>query len=203
MEGKTVISEFIEKPVQSFFVNAGLSDENAQQLSLVQDELVQVLPDVIWASPRNALHITLVDLLSARVDYNADKLQLFQSHFNEYDAALQDILKDQHAIEVKFSQVKTTPEAIIIVGEDNGSFARIRNAFSERVQLLSGTKPAPQIIHSSLCRYKQQADLEPIQEFVSKQRISFTEHINSFRLTREVVWSLVQFELVKKYKLKA
>lgn len=203
MEGKTVVSEFIEKPVQSFFVNAGLSTQNASKIATVQQTIGEAFPRVIWSSPAQALHISLLDLLSARTQYAADKLQLFQEHFSEYNTALSEILAQEGIIKVTFSQLRVTPQAIIIIGSDNGSFERIREALKGRISLLPGTKPMPQLIHSTICRYKQEVDLKPIEDLVSQQSISFVEYITVFRLTREIVWPLVEFEVVKEYSLEA
>ncbi|MEK7649990.1 MAG: hypothetical protein AAB367_03495 [Patescibacteria group bacterium] len=157
--------------------------------------------DVIWCTPPQTFHITLLDWIAPLVDYGREKEQVFQEIFLSYDKALQDILAKEKPFTIDFSEIRVSEGAIILFGHDNGTFQRMRKAFTDVITLIPGTKPPAQIVHSTVCRYQKEVDLSPIQEFVAKQQIQIIQPINEFRLIHETTVPMLEFEVVKIYKV--
>lgn len=110
-------------------------------------------------------------------------------------------MKDIGPIQVTFDAVKVAPAAIFIVGHDNGEFEQIRQYFLDNVELLPDTKRPPTIIHSTIGRFTEEIEPEPLQDFLAGIEVLFTETITTFRLVKETVDPLLEFETIKEYKL--
>ena len=167
----------------------------------MQKEISEKFGDAVWSAPAKALHITLFDWLAPLVDYGKDKDELFKQIFPEYDRVVSQALKTAGPIAVTFMAVKVAPAAIFIVGHDNGQFEQIRNYFLDNVELLPDTKRPPTIIHSTIARFTKEIELEEIEQFIENLTVSFTETIDTFRLIKETVDPLLEFEVIKEYKL--
>ncbi|RJQ37607.1 hypothetical protein C4552_00390 [Candidatus Parcubacteria bacterium] len=198
---RTIPTQWLEKNVDGYLLNAGFSSKNSGVLESFQRELKESFPDVIWCTPVGGLHITLFDWLAPLVDYGMDKKRLFDEYFESYDAVLTEILNDIGPIPIEFSELRVTPNAIITVGVDNGSFQEIRDKFISRIDLIPGTKPPPKIIHATLCRYQKEIDLALIKNIAGTKRVNLKEEVREFRLLHEIIAPMVEFELVKKYRL--
>lgn len=201
METRTVICEELGKPVVGSMINSCFARENVEKIVNIQNKLQQQFPQIIWNTPPESLHITLMDWIAPLVDYGEDKQDLFQKLFPKYNSVLEEILSKEYTINVHFSELRVTPKAVILVGTDNGSFQRIRDTFMEEIDLTPGTKLPPTIIHSSLARYKAESDLKPIEYAITQLELSFYQTVSEFRLVHETVASMIQFEIIKTYKL--
>lgn len=201
MELSQVI-DWVGKPLTGYVVNTGFSDENTETLGKLIDEIQMTFGESVFCMPKPSLHITLLDWIAPLVDYDGqDKDELFSRIKPEYDKAMEEVLADTGPITVRFDELRVTPTTILIVGHDNGQIQNIRDQFLEKVELLPGTKPPPQIIHSSLARFTEPIDLNPVRSFIASQTLDITQQITSFRLVRTVKEPMLEYETFKRYKL--
>jgi hypothetical protein len=198
---KTIIGNDIGRQVTGYMINAELDDNNKTVIGTIQKKIVDEFGGAIWPAPRNSLHITLLDWLAPLVDYGADKDELFQNIRERYDEVLSASLARTATITVTFNTINVGRSAIFISGQDNGEFARIRQEFVDGVTLLPGTKLPPTIIHSTICRFNEEIEMPPIENLVDKLSIDLAQQISRFRLVRETVDPMLEFEMIKEYPL--
>lgn len=198
----TVIDNHIAKSVTGYMVNAIFDNDAKGQIEVIQNKLADEFGSSIWLAPIDSLHITLLDWIAPLVDYGEDKSQLFQTHFTEYDSALQTALHEIRPLPLLFDTIKATPGAIIITASDETKFNEIRQDFLDRATLLDGTKQPPTIVHSTIARYKKEIPLEPIVRFIESLNVEFSYEVDRFRLVRENIAPQLQHELLKEYFLK-
>lgn len=152
--------------------------------------------------PSQSLHITLLDWIAPLVDYGGqDKKVLFEKIKDKYDEALSGIIGDTQPITVSFTEIKVFPSTIIVLGHDDGQFQKIRDKFLEAVELLPGTKLPPNIIHSSIIRFTGEIPIKDVEQFVAQCTVNFTQIIDSFRLVHSTREPMLEFEVLKEYKL--
>lgn len=197
----TKIYEDKGKVVIGYVLNIPLSSENQQKIVAFQQELRNKFNEGIWAVPSASLHITLMDWLAPLVDYTKDKDELFEELLPEYEKVLENILKNTRSFKISFSEVEVGEGAIFMKGQDQGQVDTIRNQFIEKIALLPGTKQPPKIIHFTLARFTKELPLEPIGEFVKDYSLLLEQEVDSFRLVRESVTPMLQFEIIKEYFL--
>lgn len=190
-----------KQQVIGYIINSGLSDHLANEVRNVQTSLTEKFPEAIWATPLDSLHITLMDWLAPLVDYGKDKDEIFHSIENEYADVLQNILANQDPIKVMFDTIEVYPAAIIIKGHDDGSYQRIREQFLDRIDLLPGTKPPGQIIHSTICKFLQPTDINQVKAFVEGVNLAISEEVSEFRLARESQVFMQRYEVLRRFTL--
>lgn len=198
---RAVINPNIGRDVLGYVVNTLFDEESQQTVAEMQQKIADEFGDSIWAAPPGALHITLMDWIAPLVDYGRDKDQLFAELRPSYEAALENALEGVAPIDVHFNTLKVAPDAIIMIGQDDGQMQQIRHKFLESIDLLPQTKRSPAIIHSSIIRFKNEQDLEPIIDLVAQQKLSLRFAISAFQLVRETSLPMLEYEVIKEYKL--
>jgi len=198
----TQIYDLHEKEPVSYVLNFGFSPNGQREIVQIQSALEQDFPGVIWSSPPRALHITLMDWLAPFVDYGPSNDDVFEKIFLDYDAVLVDLIKTiDTPLVVNFNEIAVSPVAVIIKGDDNGQLQVIRDSFLDKIKLLPGTKPPPRIVHSTICRYLKRVALENIRQSISLMSLSFTEKLDKIRLVRETKIPMLEFKVLKEYKI--
>lgn len=197
----TLINKDIGSPVCGYMLNSNFDAKAVEAIAQLQKKIVGQFGPAVWIQPPETLHITLMDWLAPLVDYGQQKEVLFKQLFPQYDQVLSNILKDVAPIRIMFDTVAASPGAIIVRGHDNGAIQRIRDRFTDAVDLLPNTKQPPTIIHSSIGRYTQQIPVEPICDFVAQQELSFVYELTEFQLVQETVAPMLAHQLVKTYSL--
>lgn len=103
------------------------------------------LPGVIWPMPANTLHFTLYEIIQPK-EYSENKEVLFKRHQHEYEELPAEILSSVKPITVNFNTIEASPYAIIVRGEDNGTFNKIRAQILEQLPVVAESKQPPDII---------------------------------------------------------
>jgi len=185
-------------------VNTLLSQSTQDKVRNLQNILVSELRDVAWATPPDALHITLLDWLAPLVDYGDDKEGVFEKIHFEYDAALAGILETIEPINVNFNGAIVSPSAIAIIADEESTqaFNDIRQKFLAKIDLLPNTKQPPNIVHSTIVRFVGEVALGDVKKVVDTLDIAFVEHVDSFQLVRETVLPMMDYSVIKRYPLK-
>jgi hypothetical protein len=187
--------------VSGYMLNGALSKSNQVFISQLQKRFSDTFGDTIYTLPFDSLHITLMDWVAPLVDYMMSKDQLFQKLFSQYDEALTEILDNVQEINIHFDTLKVSNGAIFLVGTDNGQFQAIRNAFVDKVSLVTGTKQPPTIIHTTIARFTKEIELDNVQRFALTEFVSFTQSVKEFRLVNEKKIPMLEYDLVKYYAL--
>lgn len=198
---KTIVNQEIGLPAIGYMLNTLPDETNRKKVAELQAMFTAKFGDVIWNTPPETLHITLMDWLAPLVEYPEDKDLLFERLFASYDAAFTEVLKVHRPIRVRFDMLKVTPNAIILIGHDMGEFQSIREGFLRKIELLPKTKQPPAIIHTTIARFRKEQDLQPIIEFVNGLGVSFEHVVTHFRLVREVIVPQLEYEFIKEYPL--
>ncbi len=199
---RTIPNHDINRPVVGYMLNTEISPENCPQISHIQAHLSEHFGDAVWNTPPETLHITLFDWLAPLVDYGQDKERLFEQIFPEYDKAVRKAVAQEHLVRVTFDTINVSPAAVFITGHDDGTFARIRKFFLDHAVLLPNTKLPPQIIHSTIARFVGELSVEEVQASLKGLHLSFEQPVASFRLIKETLDPMLQFEEIKRYQLK-
>lgn len=177
-----------------------LSDNAQSQIMAFLGDLDKELPDTLWCMPPNALHITLCEIYQPK-DYGQDKTSLFEQRRQQYEDTVQKVLAGFGKIAVNFNVIEASPGAIIVHGQDNGSFNAIRAQLVESLPLPADTKRPPDIVHSSVARYTKVISLDEVQRVVAVHQIDFNEEIIEFKLVRCTVQPLLEYEVLQTYSL--
>ena len=195
--------DWLNKSFVSYVMNTEFSDDNANVLTELIDQVRGQYGNAVFCPPRSALHVTLLDWIAPLVDYDGgNKDELFANIQPSYDKAMSEILASVNPVTVRFDTVKVSPSTIYVVGHDNGEFQKIREQFLEIIELLPNTKLPPNIIHSSLARFTQPIELSKVSAFIAKQQLDVTQEITNFRLIRGTKEPNVEFEILKRYELR-
>lgn len=195
-------AEWIGKSIIGYVVVAIFSQSGKEQIGKLLDALKAELPDVLWAMPPEALHITLCEIILSLQDYTVDKNELFEQKRGIYEDGLKNILSSQTKISINFNGLEASPKAIIIRGSDDGSFQKLRKQIIENIPLPEATKPPPNILHASIARYLREVELSRVKGIVNEHSIDFREVVEEFRLIKSVKAPLLEYETLQLYKLK-
>lgn len=90
---------------------------------------------------------------------------------------------------------------MIVRGEDDGTFNKIRAQILEEMPIIAESKQPPDIIHSSIARYLKGQDFEHVQEIIQRHSINFTETITEFKLLKNRKFPLLEYDTIRTYKL--
>lgn len=185
-----------------YMLNAEFSQANKAALQLVLNNFESHFKKSVFIMPISSLHITLLDWIAPLVEYKGqDKDRLFSSIRAEYDSAISEILNSIGPIKVHFKEIGVSPSTIYIVGQDNGEFQTIRDKFLHKVSLLPNTKQPPKIIHSSLARFVKAIAIKPVENYIRNIEIDLVQEISNFRLVHSTIEPMLEFEVLKRYKL--
>ena len=197
---KTVPTENISRNDVAYVLVAQPSEALQQEIARLLGALEKELPGVIWTMPSGALHFTLYEIIQPK-EYSENKEELYSRHQQEYEELPAKILSSIQPIEVNFNTVEASPYAIIIRGDDDGIFNDIRTHLIKQLPIIAESKLPPDIIHSSIARYVKEADLEQVQEIIKRYPINFKETVTEFKLLKNRIFPLLEYDTIKTYTL--
>lgn len=194
--------DWIGKPVLGYAVSARFGDSNRKILAELISQIELAFPGTTFSAPSASLHITLLDWVAPLVNYNGqDKDGLYRQVKADYTKAIKNILAGFGPISVRFTEIRVVPSGIIIVGQDGGQFGDIRRQFNQRVEVLTGTKPPPEIVHSTLARFTVVTEIEPYVDFIRGKSIDMPQVVDEFVLTRSLMEPMLDYEIVQRFSL--
>lgn len=186
-----------------FVINAAFSKENTNTITAWLEGLQQVAAEGVYTMKSEGLHITVLDWVAPLFDYEgADKRRLYDELYPSYDTAFRRITDSIEPFDVRFTELRVTPGAIILVGQDGGQFQSLRQELTNSVDLPKGSKQPPNIIHSSLARFvAPEVDLAPLEEYARNNPLDLTQHIDEFRLVETRREPMQDFRIIDTYGL--
>jgi len=203
MEQLTKPVDWVGEEHLGFVINAAFSPENTETITAWLAGLQEAVGEGIYTMKPEGLHITVLDWIAPLVSYDGvDKRALYKELYPEYDTALRNVTNGMQPFDVHFNELRVTPGAIILVGQDGGQFQSLRKQFTDRVELPKGGKQPPSIIHGSLVRFvAPEIALAPIEEYARNNPLDITQHIDSFRLVETRREPMQDFDVLDTYSL--
>jgi hypothetical protein len=195
--------DYLHKYTVGYMVNAAVSEKVHYDIYQLQHAFASAFPNAVWATPANALHVTLMDWLAPLVDYGQDKDALFERNFPAYDAVLHESLRRVTPIDVVFSRLVVSESAVVLVADEkcNSTFNDIRQKFLSQTELLKGTKLPADIAHSTIIRFVGEIPLEEVQKVADSLQFSISQTIDEFRVVRETELPMLNYSVIKSYPL--
>lgn len=186
-----------------FVINAAFSKDNQRILSDWLAGLRQQAPEGLYAMTPEGLHITVLDWIAPLFAYSGvDKHELFKRLRPEYEQTFERITARIAPFSVTFTELRVTPGTIILTGQDDGQFSKLREAFTSSITLPEGAKAPPTIIHSSLARFVPPAvPLGPIMEYCAKHPLQIEQPIKAFRLIETRSEPMRDFTVLRSFDL--
>ena len=197
---ETILANNIEQEEVGYVLLALLSNNAQSQIAGLLSSLDKEHPGTLWCMPQNALHITLCEIYQPK-HYGQDRTVLYEQNRQQYEDSARAVLANFAKITVNFNAIEASAGAIIVRGEDDGSFNAIRAQLVEKLPLPVETKRPPDIVHSSIARYKKVVSLDEVQRSVANHQISFEEEVTEFKLVRCTVQPLLKYEVIQMYPL--
>ena len=188
----------VTKPDVDCIAVALMSAHAQQQVQVLLQKITQRLGDTVWPMPADTLHITLCEVIQPK-PYVEEK-ELLLKNLPRYQSVLEEILAVP-AISVTFTAIEASPQAIIIKGQDDGTFNRLRKQLVSKLPLPNETKAPPEIIHSTIARFRNEVDLDMVKSVIADLKVNFVEAVCEFQLLLKTAPHLVTYTLVQRYPL--
>jgi hypothetical protein len=183
----TFISPLIHSPEEHAIV--ALPDSvSIQRIVKIQTLIKSVLGDIIWLTPPNTLHSTLMEIVCDTEYTGLSRKEYFRHWYDRYNDATSNVIAQFRPIDVTFSELYVSPGAIILKAVDPKPLNDVRAALLEHIVLPEQTKLPPDIAHCSVARYNEAVDLEEVRERVRRVDICVDVglHISEFKLVRDL-----------------
>lgn len=197
---KTQIADYIGKPDNAYALLAFLSDDTKHAVGSLLADLKQKIGDGLWTMPKEALHITLCEIIQPK-PYIQDKQSLYEANETAYENTPGKILAKFKPINIRFNKIIASPQAITIQGQDDGSFNNIRQQLVDHLPMPGETKLPPDIVHCSIARFTQELDIEKVRQIVARYSINYMETIEEFKLVNNLAPPLLQYKVIRRYSL--
>lgn len=195
-------AQYLGSADNAYALVALLSAGTKQQILSLLDSLKDEIGEGLWTMPSDALHVTLCEIIQPK-PYSQDKQLLYEANARKYENVPAEILRQFRPIEVHFNKIEVSPQAIIIRGEDDGSFNKIRQQLVEKMPLPKETKFPPDIVHTSIARFTKPLELERIKGIVANHAFDCVETVNEFKLVNNLAPPLLSYRTVRTYRLES
>ncbi len=196
----TIPVDNIGEETVNYVLLALLSQKTRSKLTELLSNLNTELPNMLWLMPAEQMHITLCEIIQPK-NYSVDKDVLYASRKDEYEDAIGNILSSISSFNVTFDILEASTKAIITRCSNTNTFNSIRSQLMKNIQFPSETKLPPDITHSSIARYLKKIDLELVQNGLQNHTLSLDEEVTEFKLLRNTVYPLQNYEIIKSYSL--
>lgn len=197
----TDVDTTLSKKAFGYTVRKDLSQELIDQIKDFQKLLEKRFPGAFFLPDEKELHMTLMIWLSSRIDTGKAKNSEFDAVYPEYDSSLQKALSFVSPFSIRFRTLKLTNKTIILLGEDHGQCAQIRESWRTHIVPTKSTPPVPEIIHCTIAVCKEPLERIKVQSVIDMHTIDCNEPVDSFTLVRESKMRMQEFEEVKRYRL--
>ncbi|HSW36868.1 MAG TPA: hypothetical protein VLG37_00695 [Candidatus Saccharimonadales bacterium] len=178
-----------------------LSNASIRNVEQIQQQIVKLLSDVVWITPSNCLHITLMEII-CNTDYgNLPRKQLFSDWYRHYSEIAKEIIGQFSDFSLDFNTLEISPSAIIIKASDPGPLNNIRSALLSKTTLPRKTKLPPDIAHSTIARFTKATELERLREIIGSIKVNINEHIESFKLIEGLAPPILDPKEITNYPL--
>lgn len=198
---KTIISD-LDLSYPGYIVIASLSQATAAKIHKIQDELAAQLPEgSLWLPRNEQLHVTLLHVVTDGIaPKNANNPALFATVKDNAIRALDAAIPTELDIKLELEFIGSSPPALIVKWRDYGAYDEIRSKFLERFNLPEGTRQPPNIVHTTIARFRKEIDYKAVERAVASiKRPEITEHTTSFHLAMVTKALLQEHEVLETF----
>lgn len=186
--------------VIAYWIVSPVPDELARAISEIQVALRKRFSDAVWVVPRESLHISFNAL--SPIFEGDERGNVPSTPSPTFLKAFDKIISGQ-PIELHFDTIEAFPAAIILKAHDNGTYKSLRDQFNAAVELPSGTKPTPSIIHTTICKFHSATELDVVKGFLARKSIRLDISVLEFRVVREKILYMVDYDVLQRFTLSA
>ncbi|HWZ65839.1 MAG TPA: hypothetical protein VNX65_03505 [Patescibacteria group bacterium] len=195
-------SEF-EHPSEGYIVIAPLSEASKQRIADIQSQFVERFgEDNLWAPSGDQLHITFAHIITPDAEYKEDRATLFSRLRPLATAALNKTIPGPFTITSQFYAIEASPSAVILKASDDGSFERFRKGFISNFSPPDGTRMPPEIIHTTILRFRNSIDLNVVRQLAQKIMtgfVPFEEQTTVLQMIREKKIFVQEHEVLEEF----
>ena len=185
-----------------YMSNIALDVDAATQVSALQQKIGHAFSKGVWFQPEDSLHITLFDFIAPKVEYDVPRRELFrQQHETIFDTMAQ-LAVESHTFTITLQSIHVSQSAIYLQGKDDGSVRAIRDRFTELYDLDERTKKPPAIIHSTIGRFTNAADIHDLNEYIQEMEVNIDVPVKHLRLVHERRLPMLDYEILDTWKLR-
>jgi hypothetical protein len=179
----------------SYQVQFPLSEAARLALAKVSEQLDREAPSAFWRSPPETLHVTCHSLVSPRDTYDKEK---YWGQISPQAVACMGLLASQiRGFSLRFCRVKVTDQAIVAIAEDQPSVCEARAIFAGLIPPPPVEPAKINIIHATLCRYRDPARIPPdLLRRSARIRLDICSTIGAAVLVRELRYPSLETEIV-------
>lgn len=181
----TIISPPVHSP-DEFAIVAMPDSEPRQKITAIQNQINALLGDVIWLTPPQALHSTLMEIICDTKYEGLSRREHFEYWYQRYSKTAEEVLAQFSPFDITFNELHASAGAIILKAADTQAFNDIRAALLEHTTLPVQTKTPPDITHCSIARYNQEVDLSSVQEQIKGIEVDINVHVDHFMLMTDL-----------------
>jgi hypothetical protein len=181
----TIISPLVHSP-DEFAIVAMPDSEPRQNITAAQNQVKALLGDVVWLTPPNALHSTLMEIICNTKYEGLSRRAHFERWRERYSNAAREVLAQLPPFDITFDELHASVGAIILKAADTTMFNAIRGALLEHMTLHAQTKVPPDITHCSIARYNQEVSLESVCEQLKGIEVDISLNVDHFMLMTDL-----------------
>lgn len=160
------VSNF-DGPSDGYIIIAPLSAASRAALESLQDQMAAKLPaDSLWLPRGEQLHITFAHIISPETEH-PDRPALYRKLGPQVLEILGRMVPTDLDIALELAAVEAFPAAIIAKWRDDGTYARLRERLMQEFTPPQGSRLPPQIIHTTLARFRQEVPMQAVQDAVA------------------------------------
>jgi hypothetical protein len=190
----------LDSPADGYIIIAPLDERIKTALTGVQNKIAEVIPrSTLWLPEDDQLHVTFAHIISPDAKYAESTQSLFTRVGSTAISALGEIVPNDLDIPILFDKIEAFPGSIVVMGRDDGSMQQLRTAFGARFKRPEGTRPAPEIIHTTIARFREEMDLDIVRKCVAGLSVSFEGHITQLQLIHEQKIFVQEHEILQTY----
>jgi hypothetical protein len=191
------------RPCLAYHIQPGFAAGAQERLHALQQRILPVWPEPLFAGPAPSLHVTLYPLVPVPGGY--DKEAYWRTVAGPVRAILEELCADAPAPTLRFRRLKVTPVAIIATAEDEtGLFTRIRREVLRRLPAPPGRSHIHyDLVHTSLVRYRSASPVPAaLAERIESLPVSVDAAVDRIRLFRETFFPCLVGEELEAFPLR-
>ena len=193
----TIPDPAIGQPCHGYLVIAPVPQAVRDQISELQQQIQADFPDNnFWFPHDEQLHITFAHIITPNAPHGEESTVLWERIKSDAFRALQAAVPANLSINLALDTPTAYPAAVIVQGTDDGSFARMRQAFVGGLDLPPASRRPPEIIHATIARYYDALPLADVQASLSRHKFSATFTVTQFHIIHETELYAETFEVL-------
>lgn len=167
----TTIDRLVKQPCFAINVQVLPDPIVRHRLAEIQQEVLRELALDLFRIPSEGLHLSAFPLLWVRGIYERDPRELWDATSQDWLQGVARACNGIRPFDLRFSTLVATESAIVLVADEPAELRSVRNALEAWGRSLQVPVFRPQIVHTTLFRYREVAALRSVVR--SLQHIRF------------------------------